>query len=117
MSQLFGGATAKALQATLDDITTERTDGDQGCINVSTSWMRHSGYPVFVANSGVCPSIEQHLKQQYAAMLQNAPMATRAAWLNGKWDEAPPVAKKEPVCECGVKFTGGLHSTWCPCHV
>lgn len=22
-----------------------------------------------------------------------------------------------PVCECGVKFTGGLHSTWCPCHV
>lgn len=159
MSQLFGGATAQALQATLDDITTERTDGDQGCINVSTSWMRHSGYPVMqpaggtysntlsaaiAAQNRISRSLEASLKQQYEALYDSVSNTTNldlnviaggTVTLMGreispgmvfKYDtttqawapvEGPAIAKKEPVCECGVKFTGGLHSTWCPCHV
>lgn len=26
----------------------------------------------------------------------------------------PTPAPKAAACECGVKFTGGLHSDWCP---
>lgn len=29
----------------------------------------------------------------------------------GFWPDAEP-----PACECGVKFTGGIHSDWCPAH-
>lgn len=35
-------------------------------------------------------------------------------WMKGRWHLGGE--QVAPVCECGVKFTGGRHSDWCPCH-
>lgn len=163
MSQLFGGATAKALQATLENIANDQNQskvgdkffyeelgkwaspydvtsttqlnlqnaGTSGTVTFGGTTLQPGESALMQAAGGtysntlstasaaqnrISRSLEASLKQQYAAMLQNAPMATRAAWLNGKWDEAPPVAKKERACTCGGKFAGGTHSHWCDIH-
>lgn len=33
---------------------------------------------------------------------------------NEFWRIVPAPAPKPTACECGVKFTGGIHSDWCP---
>ncbi len=38
-------------------------------------------------------------------------------WNGSAWvKQVDPPKACGPVCECGVKFTGGLHSDWCPLH-
>lgn len=31
-----------------------------------------------------------------------------------RWNEEKKVYEKDRKCECGVKFTGGIHSDYCP---
>lgn len=60
----------------------------------------------------------QALKETLEAIMTDDPEtadATAARWATAYCGEWPAANDTAPVCECGVKFTGGIHSGWCPC--
>lgn len=129
MGNLFGGATAEALKAVFD----ARSDGDKGCITVGTFGNQPRWLTAHLENQAAVQAQIDDPKNYEMRAMTGAIYATQVAAQAVAWEQlraslidsphlycitsAPaPVAKKATVCECGVKFTGGLHSDWCPCH-
>lgn len=122
---IFNGATAKALQATLDDIANERTDGDD-CIVLNTSWMQAAAANTALQQAYAVADTRIALGDVRGPVYRDGVATTAPLELNDgrvftydgatlRWvmQAGPAMAKAKPVCTCGGKFAGGTHSHWC----